>query len=150
MLSKLKKTQSEGFTIIEVMIVLAIAALILLIVLLAVPALQRNSRNTTIKNDVGVIAGLVNTAVSNSDGAPVTAVTGGGGTVNVTDSTPETGKISGGTTITPVTAVPTSATNSTINVWTGHDCTGAANTRVVALWYPVENSGTTVLKCQQA
>lgn len=36
---------SRGFTIIEVLIVLAIASLILLVVFLAVPALQRNSRN---------------------------------------------------------------------------------------------------------
>jgi prepilin-type N-terminal cleavage/methylation domain-containing protein len=35
-----------GFTIIEVMIVLAIAGLILLIVFLAVPALEREARNT--------------------------------------------------------------------------------------------------------
>ena len=48
MLSKLKKS-NQGFTIIEVMIVLAIAGLILLIVFLAVPALQRNGRNTTKK-----------------------------------------------------------------------------------------------------
>ncbi len=43
------KNKNEGFTIIEVMIVLAIAALILIIVLLAVPALQRNSKNTTLR-----------------------------------------------------------------------------------------------------
>lgn len=49
MLKKLKNEQ-EGFTIIEVMIVLVIAAVILLIVFLAVPALQRNSRNTQKKN----------------------------------------------------------------------------------------------------
>jgi prepilin-type N-terminal cleavage/methylation domain-containing protein len=41
----------KGFTIIELMIVLAIAGLIILIVLLAVPALQRNSRNTARKTD---------------------------------------------------------------------------------------------------
>lgn len=35
----------QGFTIIEVLIVLAIAGLILLIVFLAVPAAQRNTRN---------------------------------------------------------------------------------------------------------
>jgi len=40
-----------GFTIIEVMIVLAIAALIMLIVFLAVPALQRNSRNTQYRSE---------------------------------------------------------------------------------------------------
>jgi prepilin-type N-terminal cleavage/methylation domain-containing protein len=37
-----KQKRQQGFTIIEVLIVLAIAALILLIVFLAVPALQRN------------------------------------------------------------------------------------------------------------
>lgn len=45
-----------GFTIIEVMIVLAIAAIILLIVFLAVPAAQRNSRNTAKRNEVTRIA----------------------------------------------------------------------------------------------
>lgn len=48
MINKLKN--QKGFTIIEVLIVLAIAGLILLIVFLAVPALQRNQRNTT-RND---------------------------------------------------------------------------------------------------
>ena len=55
MLTKLQKRNTEGFTIIEVMIVLAIAALILLIVLLAVPALQRQFRNTAIKNDASSV-----------------------------------------------------------------------------------------------
>lgn len=41
----------NGFTIIEVMIVLVIAAAIILIVFLAVPALQRNSRNNARKSD---------------------------------------------------------------------------------------------------
>ncbi len=52
MLKNLRK-KVEGFTIIEVLIVLAIAGLIMLIVFLAVPALQRNQRNTSRKNDVG-------------------------------------------------------------------------------------------------
>ena len=51
MLQNLKK-RNQGFTIIEVMIVLAIAGLIMLIVFLAVPALQRNQRNTARKQDV--------------------------------------------------------------------------------------------------
>jgi len=54
MYQKIRK-RTEGFTIIEVLIVLAIAGLILLIVFIAVPALQRNARNTQRKND---IAGL--------------------------------------------------------------------------------------------
>jgi prepilin-type N-terminal cleavage/methylation domain-containing protein len=69
MLNKLKKTSSEGFTIIEVMIVLAIAALILLIVLLAVPALQRNARNTSRRNDASSLVSAINEYISNQNGA---------------------------------------------------------------------------------
>lgn len=62
MLNKqLRKQNEKGFTIIEVLIVLAIAALILLIVFLAVPALQRSARNNSRKND----ASRVSTAVAN-------------------------------------------------------------------------------------
>jgi prepilin-type N-terminal cleavage/methylation domain-containing protein len=60
-----QRKRQEGFTIIEVMIVLAIAAVILLIVLLAVPALQRNSRNTQRNNDVAQIAAAINTCLAN-------------------------------------------------------------------------------------
>jgi len=73
MLSKLKKSKSEGFTIIEVMIVLAIAGLILLIVFLAVPALQRNSRNTQRKTDIGRIGSAATTVVANNNGQMPTA-----------------------------------------------------------------------------
>lgn len=69
MLKKIKKSRSEGFTIIEVMIVLAIAALILLIVLLAVPALQRNSRNTQRKDEAGQIDSSISNFISNNNGA---------------------------------------------------------------------------------
>jgi len=75
MLRNLKK-QAEGFTIIEVLIVLAIAGLILLIVFLAVPALQRNSRNTQRKNDVASILGAVSEYTNNNSGAlPATSGT---------------------------------------------------------------------------
>ena len=42
-----------GFTIIEVVLVLAIAGLIFLMVFIALPALQRSQRDTARKNDVG-------------------------------------------------------------------------------------------------
>jgi len=45
------RSKSNGFTIIEVLIVLAIAGLIMVVVFLAVPALQRNNRNNTRKTD---------------------------------------------------------------------------------------------------
>src|SRR5277367_1463495 len=68
----------KGFTIIEVMIVLAIAGLILLIVFLAVPALQRNSRNTQRKSDVGRVGSAIQTVIANNNGtlpAPALATT---------------------------------------------------------------------------
>ena len=62
------KKKSEGFTIIEVLIVLAIAGLIMLIVFLAVPALQRNSRNNARNNDAAKVAAAVTECLSNRNG----------------------------------------------------------------------------------
>ncbi len=47
-----KNTNKKGFTIIEVVLVLAIAGLIFLMVFIALPALQRGQRNTQRKNDL--------------------------------------------------------------------------------------------------
>jgi prepilin-type N-terminal cleavage/methylation domain-containing protein len=69
MLHKVKNRKQEGFTIIEVLIVLAIAGLILLIVFLAVPALQRSSRNTQRKNDSAALAGAIANFISNNNGS---------------------------------------------------------------------------------
>jgi type IV pilus assembly protein PilA len=77
MLKKLQKSNNKGFTIIEVMIVLAIAALILLIVLLAVPALQRSSRNTQRKNDVSALSGAIANVISDNNGVPPTGIAAG-------------------------------------------------------------------------
>lgn len=67
------KTKQSGFTIIEVLIVLAIAGLILLIVFLAVPALQRNSRNTQARNEAASVLGGVNEFITNNNGKLPTA-----------------------------------------------------------------------------
>lgn len=58
----------SGFTIIEVVLVLAIAALIFLIVFLAVPALQRNQRDTQRRNDMGRMISQLQTYSSNHNG----------------------------------------------------------------------------------
>ena len=76
MLKQLKKRKQEGFTIIEVLIVLAIAGLILLIVFLAVPALQRNSRNTQRKSDVSALLAGINDYAGNSNGGAPAYCTG--------------------------------------------------------------------------
>jgi prepilin-type N-terminal cleavage/methylation domain-containing protein len=68
MLDKIKNRKEEGFTIIEVLIVLAIAGLIMLIVFLAVPALQRNSRNTQRQADASKIASAISACLSAKNG----------------------------------------------------------------------------------
>lgn len=171
MLNKLKKSKSEGFTIIEVMIVLAIAGLILLIVLLAVPALQRNSRNTQRKNDVSALIAAVNEYTSNNNGTlPTTAAevlalskpgyyTGGSGTgqgqVNLVAGAQ--GALGG------------KSADDRIVISTGTQCgvasaagpggnppavvagsTVPGNARQVSVQYEVENSGTWTATCQSS
>jgi prepilin-type N-terminal cleavage/methylation domain-containing protein len=67
MVSKLHK-DNKGFTIIEVLIVLAIAGLIMLIVFLAVPALQRNQRNNARNNDAARVSAAVTECLANRNG----------------------------------------------------------------------------------
>lgn len=62
------RNSKEGFSIIEVMIVLAVAAVIMVIVFLAVPALQRNNRNTQRRTDVNNVIGAVNEYATNNGG----------------------------------------------------------------------------------
>lgn len=81
MLSKIRQTKrDQGFTIIEVLIVLAIAGLIMLVVFLAVPALQRNSRNTQRTTDAGNVLSAISDYVGNNNGQlPATGGTSGSG-----------------------------------------------------------------------
>ena len=64
----LKSKREEGFTIIEVMIVLAIAGLIIVVVLIAVPQLQRNQRNETRRSVAGRISSEINNFAGNNNG----------------------------------------------------------------------------------
>ena len=49
----------QGFTIIEVVLVLAIAALIFLMIFVALPALQASQRDTARKNDASIVSSAV-------------------------------------------------------------------------------------------
>ncbi|HUC96530.1 MAG TPA: type II secretion system protein [Candidatus Saccharimonadales bacterium] len=60
--------KEKGFTIIEVVLVLAIAALIFLMVFIALPALEISQRDTARKSDVGVASSGVESFVSNNQG----------------------------------------------------------------------------------
>lgn len=66
---------SKGFTIIEVVLVLAIAGLIFLVVFLALPALQRGQRDTQRKQDLGRFMSQLTSYQSNNQGQLPTAWT---------------------------------------------------------------------------
>ena len=149
------KLNNKGFTIVEVLIVLAIAGVILATILIAVPALQRNSRNTQVKQAAtALVAGAQEYAAANGGTLPASAtwsaptVTWGPSTTNQTKTT-----VSGGITVTPSlgsATIPTSFAANTVYLITGATCSG--NTAVsgtgTAVVYTVE-AGTNTSGCIQ-
>jgi len=65
--------KEKGFTIIEVVLVLAIAGLIFLMVFIALPALQRSQRDTQRKNDLSRMITQITSYSSNNRGSVPTA-----------------------------------------------------------------------------
>ncbi|MBR3052238.1 prepilin-type N-terminal cleavage/methylation domain-containing protein [Candidatus Saccharibacteria bacterium] len=65
----------QGFTIIEVVLVLAIAGLIFLMVFVALPALQRSQRDTQRREDLARLATAVTQFQANNNGKVPTAMT---------------------------------------------------------------------------
>lgn len=68
-MNNLYQRKSRGFTIIEVVLVLAIAGLILLMVFIALPALQRGQRDTQRRNDLSRLISQVNSYQTNTRGS---------------------------------------------------------------------------------
>ena len=66
-----KHKHYQGFTIIEVVLVLAIAGLIFLMVFLALPALQRSQRDTQRKQTISRIAATLEQARVNNKGVAI-------------------------------------------------------------------------------
>ena len=64
----LKPQTNPAFTIIEVVLVLAIAGLIFLMVFIALPALQRNQRDTQRKNDMSRLKTAMDSYKANNRG----------------------------------------------------------------------------------
>lgn len=151
---KSKLRNQKGFTIIEVLIVLAIAGLILLIVFLAVPALQRNSRNTTAKNDVAAALGGISEFQGANNGSMPQSISTTSGTVTyalTTGGNSTTAKVQGSTNVTSVATAPTSApAPGTVNIVLGKRCDGTTSSRAAAAYYAIETSGGTVLQCQDS
>lgn len=70
----IRTENSKGFTIIEVVLVLAIAGLIFLMVFIALPALQSSQRDTSRRSDVSTVAAAVNSYTGSNRGQfPTTA-----------------------------------------------------------------------------
>jgi prepilin-type N-terminal cleavage/methylation domain-containing protein len=61
--------KEKGFTIIEVVLVLAIAGLIFLMVFIALPALERSQRDTQRKNDLARLETALTNYTSNNRGS---------------------------------------------------------------------------------
>ncbi len=156
MFTKLQKSKGEsekGFTIIEVMIVLAIAGLILLIVFLAVPALQRNSRNTSRKADVQSVLGSISSYASNNNGSmPTTLAQATSETKTSFYANP--GDMDFATSNTAIATVDSSKLYIRISAKcnASSDNVGGANatSRNVAAVYTLESSGATIVKCQDS
>ena len=78
----MSKTNRKGFTIIEVVLVLAIAGLIFLMVFIALPALQRGQRNTQRRQDLSrVVSAITAYKANNRNNLPLnqSSSSGGGG-----------------------------------------------------------------------
>lgn len=157
MLKQLQKTKDQkGFTIIEVLIVLAIAGLILLIVFLAVPALQRNSRNTQAKNAAASVLAAVNEYVTNNNGSmPGYVNVASNGDISVGASSPGTvvGKTQGGYIASVSTTAPTVTGDFKVAVNNKCSGTGAGLTsqnRAIAVMYNVETSGGVSAQCTES
>ncbi|MEO7617476.1 MAG: type II secretion system protein [Candidatus Saccharibacteria bacterium] len=113
-----KSKESKGFTLIEVVIVLAIAALIILVVLQAVGAAQKANRDTTRKNEAARMVSLLEQYASNNGGkypADATAFTNALGLYDTNFSGKYT-VISGAAVAPAPSACPATISSSTFNV----------------------------------
>jgi prepilin-type N-terminal cleavage/methylation domain-containing protein len=132
--SLLKK--EKGFTLIEIVLVLAIAGLILVIVFLALSGAQKSRRDTQRKTDVGRIASQLEQYASNNNGAyPTTAAQLGTFVTQYLTPTTDYQDPSTGAnyTLNYTTVAPTTAGN--VSYMNGQKCNGSAMTAGTARDY---------------
>lgn len=158
----LKNRKSSGFTIIEVLIVLAIAGLIMVVVFLAVPALQRQGRNNALNTNANNIFTGVNNFVSNNNGTLPTGVALASNVVTITGpagSNSETVRVDNGvasvllqtSAASPATAAPgnvviVTGTNAKCNT-TASGLVSGGSTRGVAVAYSAESGNGNIVRC---
>lgn len=144
---------AKGFTIIEVVLVLAIAGLIFLVVFLALPALQRGQRDTQRKQDLGRFMSQLTAYQSNTQGqlptawGPTSSFVQNYLTNNQSFKDPSTGA---DYTITSPTPSPTAAapTAGQVFVYLSASC-NSANSSGVAAITPTNNRVVAVVFYQE-
>lgn len=146
----------KGFTIIEVVLVLAIAGLIFLMVFVALPALQSSQRDTQRRNDLARVATAITQFQTNNNGkVPMAMTTVPAGATFISDylggdafkdPDGEAYTITFGTQGTTTYTKPTTL-NHVIYVFNKAACDGesmvaSSNTNDYAIVYKLEGSGT--------
>jgi prepilin-type N-terminal cleavage/methylation domain-containing protein len=124
---KVSSKIQQGFTIIEVIIVLVIAAIIMLAVFLVVPQLQRTQRNSRAQTIARQVLTAAEQFAANNNGTyPTCAAAATMACTDITNTT-DTLKSPAGTTYATVIAAPT--TNNQISIT--KDVTGCATTSTI-------------------
>lgn len=152
------QTDKKGFTIIEVVLVLAIAGLIFLMVFIALPALQRGQRDTQRKNDLSRVQSQVqNFQTANRGALPLIAEWNGVFTTSYmrangdqfTDPSGKNYTFVAGTAAVPTNIDATDAAQATVRIYyntgaicgTGGTVTTGQGARKVALRVVLEGGG---------
>lgn len=138
----------EGFTIIEVLIVLMIAGLVMVVVFLAVPGLQRNQRNSQQRTEANNLLAAASEISANKGGAAVVSgdsanILSAANTKNITGLTIEAET---GTTVPADTTSATLRTNAKCNSSFSETDPGT-NSKQYALLFRVETAGGTQVQC---
>ena len=121
-----KKLNNKGFTIVEVLIVLAVAGAILAAILLAVPALQKNAKNAQLKTAANnIVAAISSYTASNNGAIPATS--------KITYSAP---------TLTVVSATSTLPGQITTVTESNTDLTASSFTTIYVSLYGCKSDGT--------
>lgn len=144
------QTKKEGFTIIEVLIVLAIAGLIMLVVFLAVPNLQRSQRNNSYRAEAQQLLGAANEISSNKNGAILVAADNAAviAAANAKNFTTLTIEAETGTTL-PNTTFTSAVFRTAAKCNAAGNETDTGSNRQLALLYRVETAGGTQIQCQE-
>lgn len=156
-----KKSNSKGFTIIEVLIVLAIAGLIMLIVFLAVPALNRNARNTQRRDDVAALMAMFAETLNNNNATLPATCTGASAScwvqdakVSIVDN--QSANVAWTKNATAPASAPTNTNVDNVIVQNYLKCSGTvatttgASSRSVAAIFAVETASGTTSQCVES